>query len=324
MRKLKKFVKWTLNSFGYDVRKIDPIPLSSHVVLPSTSKKEAERKHGKSGPVAVEKIYELLRSLGVKEGDHLLIHSSLKAFHAGATEEENRGPECSAEEYAAQLIAMFQKLVGENGVLMFPTDFMGDYLIADGKRSVFSLAEAKSNRGFLTEYFRRLPGVKRSTHPVYNCAVWGRGYEEALANHWNYEYVMDDGTPWSQLMKNGGKIVFFGTNLDCNSMIHVPEYMMRGAYPRPVFFERPHEFQIVKEDGTQRPVRAFLHGIRWSAGTVTKFCNYLNDIYGIYQSGKIENATVTVVGAQEQTDALNKELARGISWYDAEYREIRL
>lgn len=322
-----KFARWTLNSLGIDLVRVEPISLSSRIPAIRAKLFGAKPQPALLGatflgevPISTVEILKSLRALGVEQGDHLLVHSSLKAFHVGAKEGSPfAAPSASTSDYARDLIEMFKAAVGSTGALMFPTDFMGDYLVADGRGSLFSLKSAKSNRGFLTEVFRTYPGVIRSTHPVYNCAVLGGDYRTSLANHWNFKYVMEPGTPWRQFADAGGKIIFFGTNLDCNSMIHAPEYELKQEYPRPVFFGRTHKFQIEAIDGEIRSVEGFLHAIRWSPGTVTKFCNYLSRKYGIYRSTTICGVPITVVSAKDQYNALMSELRDGISWYDAEY-----
>lgn len=321
-RSLKTLVRWVLSSFGIQIKRVPRVPISTRLAkVEAALNKIADlpaiapaNNVVTSKNIEVAEIRSSLLKLGIQKGDRLLIHSSIKAF----IREKNSDAEMT-NRFCSNLIEMLSEIVGSEGCIAMPTDFLGDYLIADGKKIIFDLNQSKSNRGYLTEYFRNLKGVKRSTNPIYNISILGSGFEESLARHSEFEYVMDAGTPWWQFMQNSGKIIFLGTGLDCNSMIHVPEYFQKQLYPRPVFFGRPHSFQIKSFNGSISEIKAYLHAIRWSPGTVTRFCNYLNAKYEIYRSYEIDGTVITVVSALDQYNALMKELEKGISWYDAEY-----
>jgi aminoglycoside N3'-acetyltransferase len=205
------------------------------------------------------------------------------------------------------------------GALLLPTEFIRDKQQAAFTGQTFDLQEAASTRGFITECFRRSEGVTRSTNPIYNVSVLGEGYDKALVDHWELPYTMDVGSPWHQFMEAGGKIVFLGVSLATNSMIHMPEYLLKDAYPRPVFYNQPHAFQLVGPSGEHREVLAYMHAIQWPVSTGPKFCNYLNEKRSIYHKAVVGRAEITVVGAKEQYEALLAELEQGVCWYDAMY-----
>jgi aminoglycoside N3'-acetyltransferase len=199
-----------------------------------------------------------------------------------------------------------------------PTDFAGDYVEASKHQKLLCLTEGKSNRGHLTEIFRKLPDVVRSTNPIYTVSVYGSGLEKELESHWECQYSMDIGSPWDSFAKRGGKIVFFGCDYNVNSFIHHPEYILKSEYPLPVFFNRPHLFKVRNLNAETKLVRSFVHAINWPAGTVEKFCNYLNDKYRIYKTVDVSGTVISVVNAQHQYDSLVNELKLGNTWYAAE------
>lgn len=266
-------------------------------------------------PAPIETIRDALASLGIARNDSILLHSTLTRF-LRATDEPNTLPR-EGRAYGDMLLDLFLEFSGERGALLLPTEFVGDYQMASFRRECFDLSSAPSNRGFLTELFRARPGVVRSTNPIYNVAIKGPGYHESAAAHWNLPYSMDAGSPWYQFMESGGFIVFFGVSIANNSMIHLPEYVMKGEYPRPVFFQRPHELRVRATDGTVRDVPSMVHAIRWPEDTVPKFCAYLQRKYGIYRHAEVFGVPITVCRARDQYDALMRELQAGVSWYDA-------
>lgn len=268
-------------------------------------------------PIPIVEVSDALRSVGIELGDSLLVHSSIRSFYRGAVYSKTRYS--SGEAYAEDLIRMFLDFAGEKGILMMPTEFIEGYQRAATINAIYSLKTAKSRRGQLTEMLRNWEGVLRSTHPIYNVCLSGRGFDEALQDHWDLPYTMDVGSPWYKFMEIGGKVIFFGVPMDNNSIIHMPEYILKSDYPRPVFFNRPHIFNIEDMHGVRRQVPAYVHAITWPWGTVSKFLKYLNEKYGIYKTVHVHNTPITVFSAREQYDALMKELEHGVSWYDAIY-----
>ena len=92
--------------------------------------------------------------LGVTEGDILLVHSSFKSL----------GP---CEEGAATVIGGLQAALGESGTLVFPTLCQKDW------ENVYKNwhLDAPSDVGYLTNYFRKLPGALRSNQATHSVAA---------------------------------------------------------------------------------------------------------------------------------------------------------
>jgi aminoglycoside 3-N-acetyltransferase len=266
-------------------------------------------------PVPIERIVGCLRELGVQDGDSLLVHSSFRSLFYGWPEDAAHYR--SGDAYARDVICALRDIVGNKGALLVPTEFLSDHHYAAFRRETIDLRAARSNRGFLTEVFLGLPDTRRSLHPIYNVAAVSGILDDALARHGSLEYSMDIGSPWWQFTDIGGKVIYLGVDLDSNSLIHLPEYILKMDYPRPVFFHRPHEFTIVDLYGNRHLVRGYLHAIRWPQFTVTKFCSYLNKRYRIYRTAHLHQTPVTVVDAQSQYRSLMAELDAGVSWYDA-------
>nr|WP_255616523.1 AAC(3) family N-acetyltransferase [Microvirga puerhi] len=266
-------------------------------------------------PIPVEALVSCLRELGVREGDSLLTHTAFRSLYYGWPEEAEWS---LSDHYGRNVIRGLKDLVGSEGILMMPSEFLPDYQMASFRGTTFDLRHQRTNRGFLPQLFLEFSDVKRSTNPIYNCAVWGpRSFEPFLENHHQFAYSMDVGSPWHELMKRNGKVAYLGASLDSNSMIHMPEYILKQDYPRPVFFGRPHHYNLIDTAGRSIEADAYVHAIRWGSYVVTKFCNYLNSRYGILKHGTVGDTSIVVVDAQAQYDALMSELNQGVSWYDA-------
>ncbi len=157
----------------------------------------------------------------------------------------------------------------------------------------------------------------RSLHPIYNISVYGNGFEHEIMNHHNIQFTMAKGSPWHKFMESNGKIIYLGVELHANSMIHLPEYEMGLNYPRPVFFNLPHEFKIINYQRNIENIMGFVHAIGWKSKTVQLFMQYMHDKSPLLRIDNIYNTTITVVDSKKQTESLYRELKDNKSWYDA-------
>ena len=97
-----------------------------------------------------------LENIGIKKGDVLVVHSSMKSM--GHVE---GGPEC--------VIAALTEAVGETGTLIFPS-FTYRTSYSD---SFYSNKDTPSCVGLLSEVFRKMDGVYRTNHPTHSAAREG-------------------------------------------------------------------------------------------------------------------------------------------------------
>ena len=100
-----------------------------------------------------------LCALGVESGDILFIHSSFKSL----------GP---VDGGASTVVAALEDAVGPDGLVLMPSFSLvpGD---KDLRAAKWDRATTPSTVGWLTEYFRQMPGTVRSDH--YSHAVAARG-----------------------------------------------------------------------------------------------------------------------------------------------------
>jgi aminoglycoside N3'-acetyltransferase len=266
--------------------------------------------------IPVDALIACLEELGVSRGDNILTHTAFRSLYYGGAEPPPR--RWSSSQYGRDLIRGLKNLVGPDGIVMMPTEFIPDYQMASFESKVFDLRHVSTNRGFLCRLFLEWPDVRRSTQAIYNCAALApRNFEPFLEQHHLQAYSMDVGSPWHEFMRRGGKIVYLGASLDSNSMIHLPEYILKQDYPRPVFFGRPHMYKMTDSRGRHIQAEAYVHAIKWGPNVVTKFCQHLHARYRILEQRFVGDTPIIVVDAKVQYDALMNELSNGVSWYDA-------
>lgn len=103
-----------------------------------------------------------LKALGLKKNSHLMLHSSFRAIrHAfsGISPED--------------VIAAIEQRVSNEGSLIIPSF---TYCFSKGSSSdeVFDRLQSRGKTGALSEAFRQMPGVVRTSSPTHSFLMWGR------------------------------------------------------------------------------------------------------------------------------------------------------
>ncbi|MFC6380704.1 AAC(3) family N-acetyltransferase [Psychrobacter glacincola] len=132
------------------------------------------------------------RKSGVKEGDTLLIHSSIKGVFKKYLK---LGIRLSAED----ILDSFISAVGESGTLLFPT-FNYDFT----KGVAFDINTTPSHMGALTEAARNHPNAIRTGHPIHSFVVIG-AQSNKFKDVNNFSSFGAD-SPLGLLHEMGGKI----------------------------------------------------------------------------------------------------------------------
>lgn len=141
-------------------------------------------------------IADGLRSLGLKGGDIVLLHSSLLSL--GKVE---GGP-------AAVIDAFLDVLTGE-GTLLVP---------------VFGAL------GILTDEVKSRPNAVVSPCPVGTLAAIGKDAEELCHDHWKAETVHGHHTPYTRIAEHNGYICLLGVDQDRNTTLHSVEALLELPY----------------------------------------------------------------------------------------------
>ncbi len=160
-------------------------------------------------------ILEALAPLELR-GNHLVVHSSLSAF--GKVE---GGP--------ITLCRALCDAVTPMGTILMPA-FTYATLAAPqaGEEPVPYRRDlpVSAEIGCVPEAFRKLPGVRRSSHPTHSFAAWGRLAEELLA-------AQRDNNPFGPLKKLyllHGHVLLLGTFLFSATAIHLAEEWVKAPY----------------------------------------------------------------------------------------------
>ena len=107
-----------------------------------------------------EKIYtgldfaKVLESAGVKEGDTICVQSQLYSFGKSLLKKED---------FLGMMIYVLQYVIGIKGTLLMPSF---SYSFCKGEE--YNVQQTPSDVGILTEYFRQMPDVYRTEHPIFS------------------------------------------------------------------------------------------------------------------------------------------------------------
>lgn len=248
--------------------------------------------------LSIGRLVEDLQTLGVRAGDTLMVHVSLRAI--GPVE---RGP--------SGVLEALDRAVGSNGTLLMvlgaeiPHDWVNERpeaeraaLLVDAPPFDPATAPVFHEVGYFAEVFRRSPGTLVTNNPSGRFGARGRLAATLLADApWDDYY--GPGSPLQHLCDHGGKILRLGANLDTTTALHFAEYLAHAPEKRRV---RRH-YRCSSEDGTI--VRA-VECLDDSDGIVAfdgedYFALILKDYLALGRArhGRIGQATAELIGAQD-------------------------
>lgn len=179
-----------------------------------------------------------LRSLGLRPGDLVMVHASLKAL----------GP---VEGGAAEVVRSLMDSVAPDGTLMAYASWdrspyeetLNGVALGPAEREAwpaFDPATAQSYRGFglLNEFLCRHPDAVRSGHPDASIVAIGARAREVIGEH-RLGQAFGPGSPLERLIELGGKVIALGSPLDALTVLHYAEAVADIPHKRRVTYEMP-------------------------------------------------------------------------------------
>ena len=162
------------------------------------------------GTIDYKTLVEDLNSLGIKRGDIILLHSSLKSIG-----DVDGGPD--------SVIDAFIEVLGDTGTLLMPSFQSGSEFFLVDRGCVFDIRNSPSEVGLITEIFRKRPGVTRSLSATHCTAGIGAAAAGILSEHEKCVVSCGWESPYHRISEAGGKIVLLGVNHTSNTTLHFLE-----------------------------------------------------------------------------------------------------
>jgi aminoglycoside 3-N-acetyltransferase len=187
-----------------------------------------------------ERMAAELRSLGVREGGALLVHSSLRSLG------ELPGG-------AETVVRALRDAVGPAGTLLMPAL---SYETVGAHHPVFDVRRTPSCVGALSEYFRTRAGTRRSVHPTHSVCAVGPAAEALLRDHHLDRTPVGGRSPFRRLRDAAGQVLFLGCGLGPNTSMHGVEELAGPPY----LFGPVVVYRVVLADGSETAMRVRSHG----------------------------------------------------------------
>lgn len=154
-----------------------------------------------------------LMDLGLKPGDTVLVHASMKALGT------MRKPE--------EIIEDIQQVLGKDGTLLFPAL---TYENVTCEHPVFDSELTEPCVGLLPRTFWKMPNVERSVHPTHSVCARGRLAHTLTVGHAMDDTAVGPHSPFMLLPVYGGKLLFIGDVLHACTMMHGVEDIVMPPY----------------------------------------------------------------------------------------------
>ena len=250
-----------------------------------------------------------LRSLGVRPGQDLLVHSSLSRLGM-------------VEGGAESVIAALQEVMGPDATLLMPAyPMQSSMLDTMNDSSTFDVRSTASTMGKITEVFRLRPGAYRSAHPTHSVAAEGPSAKDYIADHHYSRSPCGAGSPFRKLAENGGAILCLGTGVGKVTSHHVIEDQV-DDFPLPVYVERLFEKRVRFDDDTFAMVEVRVHNPQFAAIRVDNHAGKEQQILAemrarrIVREGSVGLAPSHLFNAVDLNLMLTDLLARGVTIYE--------
>ena len=162
-----------------------------------------------------------LRNLGVESGHILFVHSSFKSL----------GP---VQDGVETVVRALEDSIGPEGLLLMPSFNLVE---GDRRTETWDIRTTPSTVGWITEYFRRLPGTYRSDHYSHSVAARGKGAKAFVAEHLSQKGYKSpwDRRPWGKTYgfhapmyrayQADGKLLMLGVDYTSSTYIHFVEVL---------------------------------------------------------------------------------------------------
>ena len=233
----------------------------------------------------------------INKGDVVLVHSNIIPVLYKYVEEKKR-----PEEVVNKLIDIFIGILTEEGTVLFPTfnwDFCG------GK--TFNYKKTHSKVGTLSNVALSRADFKRTKHPIYSFAVWGK-HKDYLAGlgHKN-SYGKD--SPLGYLHKENGKIVLM--NVDYQSSFTFAHYIEEQLDVR-YRYHKDFTAGYVDEEGdeSERTYNIFVRDIEKGVMTWVNPMGRILEDEGIAKVFEVEGNRFVVMRAKNVFGRVEIELKR--------------
>lgn len=236
-------------------------------------------------------LYESFFNIGIREGDSLLVHSSLSKIGF-------------VENGAVDVVDVLMDIVGPSGDLLMPTSPNGllqyDYV---QNNEIFDVNDTPSVLGSITENFRKREGVIRSLNYLEPVCAIGKNAQFLTEGHLGELTPYSKSSPFNRLTTVHGKILYLGVDLDnAGTSLHLLEDSVDFMFP--VYASEVFDVKIRDDKGKVHSVSTKVHNPVFSK---KRKCNDLIPMfleYGVCEKVWIGKAPSYLFDAKKMLDLM--------------------
>jgi len=246
-----------------------------------------------------ETIHAFLSSEGIRPGDTVLVHTSMRAL----------GP---VERGCDGLIDAFRSYLTE-GLFLVPTHTWAN---VNRNQPVYDVTRTLPCIGALPTVAAFRKDAVRSLHPTHSVAAFGERAKEYVQGEALAETPCPKGGAWARLCEEDATILLLGVKLNRNTYLHAVDEML----DLPDRLGEPFTVEILDGEGNRSR-----HSFRphHNAGS-ENFENYRKPLeaFGALRQVSLGNASVGICSARKTAEVMKKLWTKAEYNLCAELREI--
>lgn len=257
----------------------------------------------KGEAITKSRLLENLTQIGIKQGDEVLVHSSLSRIGF-------------LENGARTFIEALLEAVGSEGTILMPTSPNNVYQLNYIRNTpFFDVLNSPSKTGKITEVFRTWPLSKRSLHPTEPVSALGKKADYFIKDHFNQLTPYNERSPFYKISEQKGKILYVGVTLSmAGTNLHTLEDAVNFKFP--VYHQEEFDFEVIDENGNSHSIRTKVHDPEWSK---KRKCDDLIPMFeskGVLKKVKIGEADTLLVDAEGFLSTMIEEYEKnGVTMY---------
>ncbi len=196
-----------------------------------------QRKNIPQNRKNMELIFSYIDSLGIKNGDILIVHSSFDGMK-------------SAEPDPKEIINYLLKLVGKDGTLVFPTFPITNLKKSNERYQIYNPKTTFCWTGTLPNIFLTYPKVERSLFPYNTLAALGPHSKDMMKYNLLDDVPHGKNSSWAYCVDHDAKILYLGISIaECNTVLHSVDDCLGNKWPINNWYETLN-YKIKTSEGT--------------------------------------------------------------------------
>lgn len=256
-----------------------------------------------------------LKSFGIKTGDILLLHSSLKSIGY-------------VKGGAKTVIKSILAVIGPEGTLCMPTYPRRGSMYGNCKDNnyIFDVKKTSTEMGAIPREFLTFKNLYRSIHPTHSISAIGKYAKMITATHHIGDKTFGLNSPWAKIVELNGKFLGIGIDLGPTTQYHYVEDLIGEDFPIKVKLDKIFDMKCrIDQNNTitvkVRPLDPDVSKTRIDKEENFFIRDYFWEIYknlGLLNIGYVGNAKSWWVNARDFCDLLIVLSNLGITIYSTE------